>query len=111
MSDTIMVVTNNKPRELVAWHQLPTEQQRVDFDYVTGEDQFSTRFVQYRGSWYDTGDTEGTPRSPYFQGWDLYITETFFSGVLFRFPKTGEVGRDGDPIYDYDSVVVGRYYS
>jgi hypothetical protein len=99
--DNVRIITNNHARELVSFEQLP-ESARSDFDYVTGEDQWSPRFVQYRGSWYDTSDCDGLASNVGITGWDLYASDSFFSGVLFRWP-------DIDGSIDYESVVVGLY--
>ena len=98
-----VVKSNNHERDLLAWDQLP-ESVREDFDYVTGEDRSSPRFVEYLGSWYDTSDTEGlAPADLASLGWSTYLTDSFFSGVVFR-----HFTRDGE--YMDDAVVVGRFY-
>ena len=96
------IVTNNKRRELKEFFGLP-EKAREDFDYVNGEDSFTPRFVKYQGCWYDTHDTmridfAREPAPHPFKGWGSYISETFFSGVLFKW--------GGD-----DTIIVGRWYS
>jgi len=107
--ENVRIITNHHRRELVAYDQLP-EAARSDFDYVTGEDQYSSRFVQYHESWYDTSDCDGLAANVGIQGWDLYASDSFFSGILFRWPPTGETNHiTGEPVYDYESVVVGRY--
>lgn len=96
------ITTNNARRELLALFQLP-EKDRLEFDYVKGDDIYCNRFVKYKGVWYDVQDTmavlpERYPCMQPFKGWDSYIDETFFSGVLFKW------GAD-------DTVIVGSYYS
>lgn len=105
----VKVTTNNVPRNLVPIWELP-EKVRKDFDYVENYDA-SYRFVQYKGAWYDVYDTqsiavrktnrpvgwdfvvdEGSP----FCGWDGIVSDTFFSGVLFK-------------LVDDERVIVGRY--
>ena len=109
------IVTNGKPRLLHALADLPKKVQK-DFDYIEGDDVFSPRMVKYKGVWYDTGDVQSIcVNSPIAVGWGTHVkpedplakwhavvSETFFSGVLFR--------------YDYDkngegAVVVGSYFS
>jgi hypothetical protein len=104
------IITNNHPRPLACILDLPAKV-RADFDYVENYD-LSYRFVQYRGTWYDVYDTQvirtvaGAPMghavvvaedSP-LADWDGIVSETFFSGVLFRL-----VGND--------EVIVGRYFA
>ena len=105
------ITTNNKPRALLSLSELPTKV-ADGFDYIQEDDAFCTRFVQYKGHWYDTQDCQGiSTRRTNPVGWDCIVqegdplacwhaivSETFFSGVLFRF-----VGND--------DVVVGRYFA
>ena len=93
------IITNNKPRYLAALNELPAEVQQ-DFDYVREQDDYSLRFVQYKGVWYDTYDSESTHQAgrSILPGWSCFQSETFFSGVVFRFVGDNE-------------VICGRYYS
>lgn len=86
---------------LVSLAELP-EEKRGDFDYVTrdGCDEHQPRFVFYRDCWYDVHDTQTilaksihdspmgwamyVPIDHPFAIWHAVISETFFSGVLFR---------------------------
>jgi hypothetical protein len=110
--DKLTVITNNVPRPLFCLHELPASVQK-DFDYAVGYQ--SPRFVQYKDVWYDAEDTQrislsgrqgASPvgwavtvanDSP-LAGWHSILSETFFSGVLFRF-------------VDYERVIVGRYFA
>ncbi len=94
------IITNNKPRPLAYLSELPAKI-RTDFDYV-GDD-FNARFVQYKGHWYDVYDSQACGVGfdlgfDQFKGWDGIVSETFFSGVLFRFA-------------DEDQVIVGSYFA
>lgn len=107
------LITNRIARPLLSIEQL-TPKQRSDFDYVS-EDDFSLRFVEYRGSMYDALDAqriEPDNRHSHPVGWamrvhpgeplasfDSFIGETYFSGVAFRFVDDG------------DSVVIARIFS
>lgn len=106
------ITTNNQKRELISFFDLP-EKVRSDFDYVANDDQNSCRFVKFKGSYYDTFDTQTITtannqptgwsmvvnHSDPLAKWNSIISETFFSGVLFRF------------VDNFDCVIVGRYYS
>jgi hypothetical protein len=108
----VRIITNNKRRDLISLNDLPAKVQQ-EFDYVREDGDYSPRFVKYKGAWYDAYDTQGidvsdTRTKPLgwammvksddpFAKWHAVISETFFSGVLFRF--------------DGDQVIVGRYYS
>ena len=103
------ITTDNKPRDLVPLCELDKRAQ-LGFDYIEGDDVFTPRFVKYKGEWYDTQDTQGitchyasrtgwalrvNEGSP-LANWHSIVTDSFFSGVLFRF-------------VDEDQVIVGRY--
>jgi hypothetical protein len=57
--------------------------------------------VRYKGRLYDLSDTEPGPGSqgmpPSLKGWHCYVSDTFFSGVVFRY--VGE-----------DFIIAGTYY-
>lgn len=92
------IITNNHPRAMHAVADLP-ERAQADFDYVMGDDRYSPRLVQYLGHWYDVYDSQACGVGfDQFKGWDGIVSETFFSGVLFRFA-------------DGDTVIVGRYFT
>jgi hypothetical protein len=92
------IITNKKPRAMHAVADLP-DNVRADFDYVKEDDRYSPRLVRYLGHWYDVYDSQACGVGfDQFKGWDGIVSETFFSGVLFRF-----VGND--------EVIVGRYFT
>jgi len=103
------ITTDNKPRKLVALFEIDKQE---DFDYIKGDDAYTPRFVKYKGTWYDTHDTQGiivgdgglagwnmkvSTESPLAE-WNSIASDSFFSGLLFHF--VGE-----------DEVIVGRYMS
>lgn len=112
--DEIKIVTDGKPRELKCFMDL-TEKERADFDYIKDDDFYSPRFVKYKGHWYDVDDTQWICAEPYtrhmgdfcvspghpFAQWHRVTSESFFSGVLFRFRL--------DLSEDLDQVICGRY--
>lgn len=99
MTDTLTIITNNVPRPIVDASELPLSA-HAQFDYLNwpaierGEE--SASFIHYKGWWYDLSDTEGI--FPPDTRW-LFVSDSFFSGVLFRFTD------------DFESIVCGRYYS
>ena len=93
------IITNNRPRPLVALCELPAKVQ-AEFDYIVGDDAYTPRLVQYKGAYYDVYDCQRVDRElgfDQFKGWHGIVSDSFFSGVLFRIAD--------------DSVVVGRYNS
>ena len=94
------IITNNKPRPMLALADLPRKAQK-DFDYLNGEDAYSPRFVKYKGGYIDCFDMQSVTRElgfDQFKGWDGIASDTFFSGVLVR-------------LCDDEQVIVGRYFS
>lgn len=109
------IVTNWQPRDLIAWNDLP-EKARAEFDYVSDEsEQWQPRFACYRGQWVDCLDTqriEPDNGRAHPMGWamrvhpgsplchfDSVITDSYFSGMLFRF------------VDNWERVIIGRFYS
>ena len=88
------IITNNHQRQMACLAELP-DNVRADFSYIMDDERYCPRFVQYKGCWYDVYDSQSVTRD---KGWDGIVSETFFSGVLFRFV--------GD-----DEVIVGRYFT
>lgn len=103
----VKVITNNVPRDIIYGHELTAEEQE-EFDYFDfeaaklGEGDIG-EFVRYKGELYDLNDTEGI--FPTDRRW-FYISDSFFSGVLFRYPED-YFGPDG---IDTEHIIVGRYY-
>lgn len=110
MSDTITIKTNNHPRDILyGWDLTPSE--RAEFDYVdwaaVEDGRANAEFVRYRGQLIDVNDTEGIPQ--FAPGWDAYRSDSFFSGIVLRYPR-GEDG-SGRPVeFDTERVIVGTYY-
>lgn len=101
------IITNNQRRPLRSLDELTTKE-REEFDYIDQTDdriEWEPRFFRYKGNVYDTQDCERVPITlPKMQElWDGIYTETFFSGVLFRY--------DRETMQEYDFVIVGRYYA
>lgn len=89
------ITTNRIPRPLACLHDLPRSA-AGDFDYI--DDAYELRLVQYKGVWYDVYDSMRCPGAEApeatrhaFAGWDGYISDSYFSGVLFRFADDDHV--------------------
>jgi hypothetical protein len=104
--DEIKIVTNNVPRAIVEGYEL-TETERAEFDYVDWADveagNASPEFFRYKG---ELRYLESEGRPAFAPGWDGYLSDSFFSGILFRFPPNDW---NGQP--DYERIVIGRYYA
>lgn len=99
------VITNHVPRDVIEGYEVNSLKERKEFDYINwdaidkGED--SATFFRYKGNLYDTNDCEPIFRDTIqgFKEWDGIFTESFFSGVVFRY------------VDNFERVIVGRYYS
>lgn len=92
-----ITTTNNVPRPLLPLTDLP-EKARKDFDYLGPDEVHEYRLVQYKGVWYDVYDSMRCPGAEAsaatrqaFAGWNSYISDSYFSGVLFRFAEDDHV--------------------
>lgn len=107
MAPEVTIKCNNARRAMLSYAELDKSVQK-DFDYMEdrNDDWFQPRFVLYMGSWYDTSDTDGlAPDWLKSHGFDTFVSESFFSGVAFKF-----FDEDGDLLGDGSEVIVGRYY-
>ena len=101
------VICNHIPRDVLDACELTTTE-RAKFDYLDwnaierGEE--SASFFRYKGETYDLGDTPVVPRNlpadSVLRGWDGYIGDSFFTGVLVRYADDR-----------CETVVVARYYA
>jgi hypothetical protein len=107
--DGITIKTDNKWRNLLYGYELP-KKQRKQFDYIKSDEEFETRnFAKYRGNYYDVGEFQLLPTIgdssgkhvvyPVFRGWDGYMSDTYFSGVVIKLSSDGE------------QYKIGRFYS
>jgi hypothetical protein len=103
----IRITTNHHRREVIDAWNLPPEV-RGEFDYIDwpaierGED--SASFVRYRGQWFDLGDIPRIENIPLLSGWDGYVSDTYFSGTVFRWVQ------DDPPYSDDWLIIVGSFF-
>jgi hypothetical protein len=106
----LVIVSNGVPRDVINWWEL-SEAEREEFNYIDWAEcedgRASAEFFRYKGNLYDLNDMErmGDRMPVCFEGWDNYLTDSFFSGIVIRFP------RDDLGELIYEQVIVGRYYS
>ena len=108
----MLIRTNNVPRDLInAWELTEREQRKFDYlDWPAIESgNESATFFRYRGRLHDLSEfsrviPQGSPRchptegdNPNFAGWDGYLSDSFFSGLLVRY------------VDDFERIVVGAF--
>lgn len=102
----VEITTNNVPRELFMPCNLPTEILKSEFDYIDleSDEAHTFRLFKYRGSWYDVQEFVCVNPDGDLTAWDGLQSETYFSGVLIKYPH------DEFWHYDMDSVIVGSLF-
>jgi hypothetical protein len=78
------IITNNVPRPLLPGYAVPREILDRDFDYL-GEEADTADFIRYKGEYIYLGDFVRTSGELAALGWDGIRTDSYFSGVAFRF--------------------------
>lgn len=104
MNESLTIKTNNIPREMISFQDLP-ERSKCDFNYLSEGERYESRLVKYRECFYDVYDSEVNRNDGAFNSkcfpikWDSYISDSFFSGVLFQLAE------------DNECVICATYYS
>ena len=101
------IITNGHLRDIIYGWEL-TEKEREEFDWIDSSDTLSwddVEFFRYKGELYCLSDFMRLDRHPdsAFRAWDGYQSDSFFSGILVKYPKE----EWGD--YDTERVIVGWY--
>lgn len=106
MPETVHIITNNVPRDVIdAWELNIDEIAEFDYlDWVAIRDgRDSASFFRYKGELHDLGEFFTTSELSRGAGhhdlsdWDGYQSDSFFSGLVIRY------------VDDFERVVVGRY--
>ena len=100
---TFTVVTNNQPRKLMSLFEFNSKDQvkiREKFDWMDEiEDTYS--FFKYKEEVMHLSEFNNTNSScpTELSGWDGYLTDTYFSGLIVRL------------VNDNEEVIVGSFFS
>lgn len=107
----LTIITNNAPRPILHDWDL-TAEERAEFDYIdwpaVERGEASAEFARYKGELYDLNDCEGT--FPGDRRW-FYRSDSFFSGVLFRYAPHEDPYRAERGDIDPEHIICGRYYA
>jgi hypothetical protein len=88
----ITIRTDGKWKEILYYWDLPAKWKK-EFDWVNEDD--GNMFFKYRGEYYALGNfmrfeyRDKNLPSP-FKGWDGYMSDSFFSGMLVKFDDSGD---------------------
>lgn len=77
-----------------------TEKERKEFDYYNDEEIKTAEFFRFKGEIYDLAQFM-YDRQNHFHGWDGYMNDSFYSGVLVKYPD--------DP--NTEGIIVGWFIS
>ena len=107
------IITNNHVRDILYWWDL-TDKEKLEFDWITDNkdhDPDEFQFFKYK-DWiyclsdflrYGKGSLMGQLPND-FNGWDSYTSDSFFSGILIKFPDRNN--------WDLENgIIVGWYCS
>lgn len=99
----LIIKTNGHTRDLLNWWNLTPDEKEDVAGYDGVED---SEFFRFKGNVYDLNEFMRLEHSnpDLFKGWDGYAGDSYFSGVLVRYP------RDEWGDLDTESIIVGWYY-
>ena len=108
--DKIKIISNYHVRDILYWYEL-TEKEKNDQDWVLSNenDPDEFQFFRFKGSIYPLSNFLYYPsmwgnKPEEFKDWDSYMSDSFFSGILIKFPDPDD--------WDYENgIIVGWYYS
>lgn len=114
---TIIVTTNNVPRDLLQWDELTDKERDWYLDLLDTPEDY--HYLRYRGSVHLFEDfvriermgertnsfTITAPEGSPLLHWDGAMSDSYWSGIVVRFA----IGDDGSST-DTERIVVGRYY-
>ena len=95
------ITTNNVPREIARFHDIPAEYQEL-FDYLSEYEKWDYRLFKYRGDYYDYYEFDYVnPEYPAYRelhtlGWHGVQAQSAFDAVVIKY-------RAGD-----ETVIVGH---
>jgi len=102
---TVKITTNNNQRPIIDGYQLSMSA-KAEFDYLDWEaikeGNDSASFFRYKGQLYDLGEFQrlsDLPSLSPLQGWDGYLSDSYFSGLVVKYTA------------DMEGIIVGSYYA
>jgi len=100
--DTLEIKTNNVARPIIYACELSKKDWKnlgYEEDEQSRAEQDGDSFIKYKGNIYPLGDFMRLDDNSLFKGWQGYISESFFSGILIKFCQ------------DNDFAIIGNYCS
>ena len=86
--------TNKNWRYFKYQNEVPEDVMKDTFDWMNDSpyhnlDDYTDGFIHYKDNWYNLDDFMPCDQS-IFKGWDGYIADSFFSGILIKLSEDGE---------------------
>ena len=88
----LTIKTDNKWKQFKYRNEVPAKVLKDQFDYLSEDDSFDG-FILYRKHWYHLSDFMRIENHPddKFSSYHGYSSDSFFSGVLIKVSKDGEM--------------------
>lgn len=103
MTNKLTIISNYHRRDILYWHEL-TDQERAELDWIEEKEADEYTFFRFKDDAYCLSEFMRT-NGHFPGGWDGYANDSFFSGILIKYP----VEDWGD--IDTDHIIVGWYLS
>ena len=104
----LKIISNHHKREILYWNEL-LDKEKLEFDWIidNNDDPFDFSFFRYKDNVYCLSDFMRIDKyAPFPNYWNGYSSDSFFSGILIKYPYT-----DDNEFDDTDFIIVGWYYS
>jgi hypothetical protein len=107
----VSIYGNNHLHDMLYWSELTTKEQK-EFEWITEENQDYMEFFRYKGNTYcidefiNIHNSVYNPNPPdWMKEFDGYTNDSFFSGILVKYPKEewGEIDQDHILVYTFIS--------
>lgn len=84
----INIITNNKPRKLLEFSELPEKVLKKEFYWVEPS---NFNFFKFKDRYYCIEEFTIPPKDISSRGWHGILTDSFFSGILIRYLNDEEI--------------------
>ena len=95
----LRIVTNNNNRQFLYGYDIPDKVLEEQFDHLD-EDEKCDNFIKYRNNYYHISDFMRIEHNENLKGWDGYLSDSYFSGILIKLSED-----------DNESYKIATYYA
>jgi len=90
----VEIRTDKKWKQFKSGNEVPKKVLRNQFDWMD-DPEASDMFFKYRNRWYNVAEFLTVHRLPALAGWDGYLADSYFSGILIQLSPYMEEYRVG----------------